>query len=92
MYTKKVTKTLDEIPGSSFCKEPTEKTDRKDNWDKQSYSTLCCATCHSYNNFRCRHNAPLGQAGWPAVFPTDWCMQHKMSKETMAKLQEERLR
>lgn len=58
----------------------------RDNWDKAAYPTQWCATCHSYINFRCRRHAPRGQDGWPAVFPTDWCMDHKMSKQTMAEI------
>jgi hypothetical protein len=54
-----------------------------DNWDKDLHPNHSCATCHSYNNFRCRRHAPSGQEGWPAVFPTDWCQDHKMSKNQM---------
>uniref|UniRef100_A0A6M3JCX1 Uncharacterized protein n=1 Tax=viral metagenome TaxID=1070528 RepID=A0A6M3JCX1_9ZZZZ len=57
-----------------------------DNWDKVSNPNLACSTCHSYLNYRCRRHAPNGQEGWPAVFPTDYCMDHKMSKQTMAKI------
>jgi hypothetical protein len=58
----------------------------KDNWDKAAHPNLKCATCHSYINFRCRRHAPKGQEGWPAVFPTDWCMDHKMSKQAMEQI------
>lgn len=54
-----------------------------DNWDKVAHPNFTCKTCHSYVNYRCRRHAPQGQEGWPAVFPTDWCMDHKMSKQTM---------
>jgi hypothetical protein len=31
---------------------------------------------------RCRKHAPtLG--GWPAVYPDDWCGDHKLDKDTM---------
>jgi hypothetical protein len=79
MSTKKVS-----VPGG------TRDDWKSDNWDKRVNSTLQCSTCHSYCNFRCRHNAPLGQAGWPAVYPTDWCMQHKISKQTMEEIMEGR--
>lgn len=52
-----------------------------DNWG--SPDTFKCETCKSYINFRCRRHAPRGQEGWPAVYPTDFCGQHKMAKKTM---------
>jgi hypothetical protein len=55
-----------------------------DNWIKVPGSTFCCGTCDHYINYRCRRHAPKGQEGWPAVFPTDWCGDHKMNKATMA--------
>jgi hypothetical protein len=54
-----------------------------DNWIKVPGSTFCCGTCDHYINYRCRRHAPKGQEGWPAVFPTDWCGDHKMNKQTM---------
>lgn len=55
-----------------------------DNWDEELHPEIvCCATCHSFCNYRCRRHAPSGQEGWPAVFPTDWCQDHKMSKIQM---------
>lgn len=67
-------------------KTPNGQDWTKDNWDKNAHPTQTCATCHSYINFRCRRHAPAGQEGWPAVFPTDFCMDHKMSKQTMGGL------
>lgn len=55
-----------------------------DRWDKTWYSTYKCETCMFYNNFRCRRHAPKGQEGWSAVYPADWCGDHKMNKQTMA--------
>lgn len=52
-----------------------------DNW--QNMNTFMCETCQNYINFRCRCHSPNGQEGWPAVYPTDWCGDHKMSKTTM---------
>lgn len=55
-----------------------------DNWDKNWRNFLKCEFCMFYTNYRCRRNAPRGQDGWSAVYPTDWCGQHKMDKSTMA--------
>lgn len=29
---------------------------------------------------RCRWGAPVVQQGWPAVFASDWCGQHKLDE------------
>lgn len=55
-----------------------------DNWDKATNNLQRCELCMHYAGYRCRRHAPKGQEGWPAVFPTDWCGDHKMSKQTMA--------
>lgn len=52
----------------------------KDNWKDQS--TFVCDTCMYFKNMRCRRNAPT-MKGFPAVYPTDWCGDHKISKATM---------
>lgn len=41
-----------------------------------------CETCMHYANMRCRRHAPTMQ-GYPAVFPHDWCGDHKLSKGYM---------
>lgn len=41
-----------------------------------------CETCMHYANMRCRRHAPTMQ-GYPAVYPHDWCGDHKLSKEYM---------
>ena len=56
---------------------------RKDNWKDRS--TMICENCMYYLEHRCRRRAPQGNEGWTAVFRTDWCGQHKLSKETMEK-------
>jgi len=38
-----------------------------------------------YNNFRCRKHAPTLN-GWPAIFPDDWCGDHKLNKVEMQRL------
>ena len=56
-----------------------------DNWRKGN-NRYICNTCAHYLNYRCRKHAPRGLEGWPAVFPTDYCGDHKMDKHTMANL------
>ena len=54
----------------------------EDNWVHRSEG-MRCHTCMYYvpkgnsGRGRCRRHAPrLG--GWPVVFPTDWCGDHKL--------------
>jgi hypothetical protein len=59
-----------------------------DNW--ANLASKSCSTCMYYNNFRCRRHAPnVVEPGYPAVFPTDYCGDHKIGKETMALLSAE---
>ena len=53
----------------------------EDNW-KQRSSGMICKTCMYFVNFRCRRRAPT-MKGYPAVYETDWCGDHKLSKEYM---------
>ena len=53
----------------------------EDNWEHRS-SKMTCKTCMHYSNKRCRRHAPTMQ-GFPAVYETDWCGDHKMDKEEM---------
>lgn len=53
-----------------------------DNWLHRS-ATLQCATCMWWVNKgptlgRCRKHAPKVGEGWPAVYATDWCGDHKI--------------
>ena len=58
-----------------------------DNWRRDGLvNTYACYTCMFFCNFRCRRHATKGQEGWPAVYPTDWCGDHKMNKVTMQDL------
>jgi uncharacterized protein RhaS with RHS repeats len=62
-------------------------TTNKDNW-KDKATGMVCSTCTNYapkNEFigRCRRNAPT-MKGFPAVFPTDWCGEHKMNDALVA--------
>jgi hypothetical protein len=56
-----------------------------DNWNKETNNMQRCELCMHYAGMRCRRHAPKGQEGWPAVFPTDWCGDHKMSKAEMTR-------
>lgn len=70
-------------PGVSFG----YKTDG-DNWS--NLATLACVTCRFFvpkteleanlqevNRGRCRRHAP-SMDGYPVVYPTDWCGDHKL--------------
>ena len=52
-----------------------------DNWKNRS-SKMQCKTCMHYCNKRCRRHAPTMQ-GFPPVYETDWCGDHKIDKEMM---------
>ena len=54
-----------------------------DNWQHRA-ENMRCQTCMWYvpkneKIGRCRYNAPTIK-GWPAMFPTDWCGQHKIDE------------
>jgi len=60
-----------------------------DNWAHRS-TTMRCQTCmwwvektprgSDYRPIgRCRHRSPTVK-GWPAVFPDDWCGDHKIDE------------
>lgn len=58
-------------------------TEKKDNWEHRSKGMLC-KTCMFFvekkEGFgRCRRNAPT-MNGFPAVFATDWCGNHKLDE------------
>ena len=65
----------------------------KDNWKHRS-STMRCSTCmwfamkvqdtkdDSPEFGRCRRHAPT-MNGYPAVFGTDWCGDHKMDENNL---------
>ena len=52
-----------------------------DNWQNRQ-SNMRCESCMHYCDYRCRRHAPTMQ-GFPAVYPSDWCGDHKMDKERM---------
>lgn len=61
---------------------------KKDNWEHRS-SNMICETCMWYipklvgkketEVGRCRRNAPT-ISGFPVVFYTDWCGNHKIDE------------
>ena len=53
----------------------------EDKWIHKSEGMLC-KTCMYYINSRCRRHAPTMQ-GYPAVFESDWCGDHKLNKKEM---------
>ena len=57
----------------------------KDNWEDIN-NEMVCRTCMYFLNFRCRRNAPT-MKGWPSVYTTDWCGDHKLSKVYMSEKQ-----
>ena len=58
----------------------------EDNW-KDVTQGMNCGTCFYYVNTRCRRHAPT-MNGYPAVFKTDWCGDHKLSKQTINDLEQ----
>ena len=55
----------------------------QDNWQHRA-ENMRCRTCMWYvpkseKLGRCRFNAPTIK-GWPAMFPGDWCGQHKLDE------------
>lgn len=59
-----------------------ERYAKKDNWQDRS-SQMICQSCMFWvpkteTQGRCRRHAPT-LAGWPVVYDTDWCGDHKLS-------------
>ena len=52
-----------------------------DNWKHKS-ETMTCKYCMYHVNTRCRRNAPTIK-GYPSVFSSDWCGEHKLDKDTI---------
>ncbi len=63
-----------------------------DNWTNR-HKGMVCGTCRFYvekepiksfkdtkETGRCRRNAPIVGEGYPVVFPTDWCGDHKLDE------------
>ena len=61
--------------------ERVSQTEPRDPWKHRS-EYMRCRTCMFYVNMRCRRHAPTIN-GYPAVYPSDWCGDHKLSKEQM---------
>lgn len=63
------------------CVETPMMIKSKDPWAHRS-AGMKCETCMWHVNFRCRRHAPT-MNGYPAVYPDDWCGDHKMDKTAM---------
>ena len=61
-----------DLPDNTYVQDP---------WKHRSKG-MRCETCMFYVNTRCRRHAPTLQ-GYPAVFPDDWCGDHKLDKISM---------
>ena len=75
--------------------QPAVRPDTQDNWVHRSKG-MRCSTCVYYvekrikgsdgterkSIGRCRRHGPT-LSGWPAVFPTDWCGDHKLDEEKL---------
>ena len=68
----------------------------EDNWKHRS-SKMSCGTCMFFVEKvttgvqrsdkiigRCRFNAPT-MKGWPVLFSSDWCGQHKLDENKLSK-------
>ena len=62
--------------------------DDQDNWKHRSTSMKCNACMYWKEKMigekqsplgRCRRNAPT-MKGWPALFASDWCGEHKLDE------------
>jgi hypothetical protein len=65
---------------------------KEDNWVHRSEG-MRCRTCMYYvtkggDLGRCRRHAPAVSQGWPAVFVSDWCGDHKLDAQRLAPKQE----
>lgn len=73
-----------EPAGSSLGDMPkvTSQHRVRDNWMHRSENMLC-KTCMWYvpkgNVGRCRRRCPT-MNGWPVMFPSDWCGDHKLDE------------
>lgn len=63
-----------------------ENNSDMDRWRHRSQE-MRCGSCMYYVSKnaalgRCRRHAPT-MAGWPAMFPEDWCGDHKLDETRM---------
>jgi hypothetical protein len=67
-----------------------------DNWKDRSKGVKCGTCMWSISKGdpkdakigRCRKHAPTLN-GWPAIFPTDWCGDHKIDENKLPLVEEE---
>ena len=75
--------------GNTATQEPSGSGPKEDNWKHRSLG-MRCATCMWFVEKarktapgvlgRCRRHAP-SMHGWPVMFDTDWCGDHKIDEE-----------
>ena len=63
-----------------------KERESEDNWLHRS-AKMKCRTCMWYAQKketlgRCRRHAPT-MNGWPVMFETDWCGDHKLNEEAL---------
>jgi len=62
--------------------DKTKPADSRDPWEHRA-AGMRCATCMWFIAKaalgRCRRHAPT-MSGYPVVFPTDWCGDHKLDE------------
>lgn len=81
------TKLTQPTPQGGASEEKGEPVMPDDNWGHRSFG-MRCRTCMWYvpkgttKLGRCRHNAPTLD-GWPAVYESDWCGQHKLNEDVV---------
>ena len=68
-----------------MAKTDTRASDETDNWRHRSVGMRCRSCVYWVRKGegelgRCRRRAPTLN-GWPAVFETDWCGDHKLDEE-----------
>ena len=73
------------VPVSKDQPDPLQKA-IDDNWRHRS-AKMKCRTCMWYapkqgTIGRCRRHAPT-MSGWPVMFETDWCGDHKLNEEAL---------
>lgn len=66
---------------STIGKDIVESVGSSDPWIHRAKGMIC-SRCMYFCNMRCRRHAPT-MSGYPAVFESDWCGDHKLDKKLM---------
>lgn len=81
----KITKGRGPNPMPAGVDAPTKKA-VSDNWVGRSAGRVCKTCIHfapkAGSIGRCRRNAPT-MSGFPVVYTTDWCGEHKLNEEAL---------